>query len=247
MLHPFSTGLTALVTSSIAHTSKAPSKATLLSPPRLPPRAFPGSEEARLLGPLSPARINKIHLRYRNEQVGKVNAPVAVLLKQKGVPVDEEQARLILERTGLPELQLGSAMLDELERRTQVPLEMRPRVPRRLQGDYEYPPSVQPVGHFSSAPLRVHLPSPRTSKWKAPREITPRLLRRRYKIMLEDAPIVTATLAETDPTKEGDAKVSFGVTRSTWANKGVSHLPVMDAEDLWWLAGDPVKPKRGKP
>lgn len=189
------------------------------------------------MGPLSPQRINKIRLRFRNEQISKIRPPVAVEIKyatDKSRPL----GALELEQWGLDGVKLGSDALRQLEKLATVPLEMRPRPPKRLQTVEERtqlsPGPIPPLlPKFQRPGPRISAPSPPTSKWTDPRYLTPRFLRRRYQDILQRSPILTA-LVEGSKESATPPKVSFSVTRSPWATGGEGRLAVMSEEDLWW-------------
>jgi hypothetical protein len=252
--HAFAPALAALVTSPIAHTSNSPNAAALVSPPSLPARAIPLSEEARLLGPLSPQRITKIKLRYWNEQVGKLRAPIAILLR-KGSGVEDmsaEERAILLEKAGLlARDNIGSARLWALEHRTQVSVTAVPNPPRRVQS-FEERSAKSSLLHsnapfFRSSPSLVLPPTSNATKWHLPKRVTPRLMRRRFQNLLYDAPIVTVSLIASKPSRPDlstavastdNSRAAFNVTRSEWAKGGIGLLSSLSAEDLWWIERD---------
>ncbi|SCZ98919.1 BZ3500_MvSof-1268-A1-R1_Chr7-1g09315 [Microbotryum saponariae] len=136
-----SPSLRSLLTSPLSHTSRNPTAKQLDTPPTLPPRAFPHSEEARLMGPLIPQRVKAIRRRYWNSQTGKIKKPLAVLVQgsepgQEGEGMKRED---LLKKVGLVGLgqdleKVGRERLQLLERWTSVGRDERPRRSRRLRG-----------------------------------------------------------------------------------------------------------------
>ncbi|KDE09030.1 hypothetical protein MVLG_00750 [Microbotryum lychnidis-dioicae p1A1 Lamole] len=137
-----SPSLRSLLTSPLSHTSRNPTLKQLDTPPTLPPRAFPHSEEARLLGPLIPQRVKAIRKRYWNSQTGKIKKPLSVLVVQESEQEGEEERMKredLLKKVGLVGLgeeleKVGRERLQRLERLTCVPPGERPRRSRRLRG-----------------------------------------------------------------------------------------------------------------
>ncbi|KAK4057877.1 hypothetical protein OIO90_001096 [Microbotryomycetes sp. JL221] len=199
----FNPALASLVTSPLATTASRPPTLTQLStPPTLPPRAFPDSEEARLLGPLIPQRINAIKRRYWNNQMTKLIAPIAVKTINKSSNTDDVTSEDLapedtLRAAGLSGVQYDDGMqrLAELERKAVVAPHHRPRAPRRSQSKQERndtkgtaPASIRQSK--TDEDRRVFAPNFRAIKWGRPKTISNRLIRRRYQKVLEQAPIV---------------------------------------------------------
>ncbi|GAA5994115.1 uncharacterized protein JCM10292_001880 [Rhodotorula paludigena] len=253
----FPPALAALVTSSIAHTSRPPSTAQLTTPPTLPERADPTSEEARLLGPLTPERVRAIRRRWWNSQTGKIRAPLAVHVRRPGgedVRDVGEATRLLRDAglgSGLAEdlVRAGWSRLEQLERTAtskQVPLP-----PRRLQtaeqrATKHAPPEKLALPRIEDAQRRVLSPSARNSKWHNPKQLTARLLRRRAEAVLEEGPVVvvhvpapSAAAEEQEgekkakvPSKKGGA--GFEVKRSELAHGEKGRVREMTDEERWW-------------
>ncbi|KAK4702314.1 hypothetical protein P7C70_g3912, partial [Phenoliferia sp. Uapishka_3] len=255
--HAFSPPLSALLSSPLAHLSRPPTPANLRSPPSLPPRADPSSEAARLLGPLTPQRINKIRLRYYNHQIGKLRAPIAVKVRglDGEVVEDAKRASVILEKAGLKGVDVagGWEMLEELEKKARVPDEAKPRLPRRLQtmeSKQTKGPAPKASTTQAQSPPRILSPSSKNTKWHLPNTISDRLLRRRYAEILKESPVVVFT--ESRGSGE-EKKTGFTVVNSPWAKGGVGHQGNMSEEDLWWLkmdeglgGGDDKRKNKGK-
>jgi hypothetical protein len=240
--------LAALVTSSIAHTARAPTPSQLLNPPTLPARADPSSEDARLLGQLIPQRIRAIKRRYWNSQTGKLRAPIALRLHtDTGEVVDPEQASELLEKyTSLyippRAIALGRARLAELVEKADAPASTGPLPPRRLQTPDQRATrrnrdEQAPVPRFTpprSDVLRVLKPSAANSKWHLPKSVTARLLRRRMQESLAQAPIMEVKLASSQK-EEGDGYTpKYNVVRHEAAKGEKGRYRLQTAEERWW-------------
>lgn len=246
----------------------------------MPARANPDSEEARLLGRLSERRINKIRLRYWNEQVGKLKAPIAVILGRKETVVIESpkaeademsspERMAMLEKAGLsPWTRTGRARLDEMEAKTMAPLHSLPRLPRRLQSMEERARKVKSVSDDEATPFvrspppLILAPSSNTTKWRRPKHITPRLLRRRFQGLLYESPVVTislssprgspsdrrpsaaASLPSLVKPSDSNRRAVFSVSRSEHSTGGTGLMSNLSLEDLWWI--DSNKEVEGK-
>jgi len=160
----YSPELSTLLTSVHARTITKPLKsAALVTPPTLPERAEPTSEEARLLGPFSRRREVNIRWRYYVAEVKKTYYPLEVT-KPNGV---SETTRL--RETGAEEL----GLLKEVEQLAHSG-HMSPPVPRRQRGQAaELRDSENPLKH---------------SAFDSP--LAERFLRRRYRELLSRIPIL---------------------------------------------------------
>lgn len=213
-----------------------------------------------MLGPLIPQRINAIRRRYFNEQVGKLRAPLAVIVK--GVEGQADEVKLLKE-AGLAKVDLlrGRSMLTDLEDRASVREEEKPRPPRRLQtkeersvkGPAPRTSAVRPDDTIKFSERTVLQNSRKTTKWHRPKVQTARFLRRRYQKLLEQSPIVTveqvdeATAKKEKGKKDGvEGRVRFTVSRSPVAKGAVGRLAEMSEEDRWWIEQEPVG-KSSKP
>lgn len=91
----YSSELKALLTSSAARRKKPIDAKNLVSPPTLPTRADPTSEDARLLGPLSKRREVNIRWRYFTAEWQKIRPPLQVVVAGAGVsPGDISRAQI---------------------------------------------------------------------------------------------------------------------------------------------------------
>ncbi|KAL8277965.1 hypothetical protein RQP46_009597 [Phenoliferia psychrophenolica] len=247
--HAFSPSLSALLTSSISHTTRPPRPSHLISPPSLPPRADPSSEEARLLGPLTPQRVRAIRLRYWNSQTAKLRAPLAVQVRAAAGGENGQQlvrsagvASGVLQKAGVMgvDVEAGWRRLEELEGKARVPDDARPRVPRRLQTRDERttkgptPFATPPKPQQERKVPRILSPLANNTKWHLPKTLSPRLLRRRFAHVLDNSPILTVI-------ERAQGPVGFEVSKSTWAKGGMGHVGAMSEEDLWWIGMDDAK------
>lgn len=260
----FTPALAALVTSPLATTApKTHTPAQLVTPPSLPPRAFPDSEEARLLGPLIPQRIKAIRRRYWNDQVGKLRAPIAVEVSQSKQSDDNSAVSDILDAVGLDRVDhaQGQSRLAELEQKATVSVQRRPRVPRRLQSQTERatkgpaPIEVAKVCKTDSD-RRVFSPSRKNSKWHNPKTVTPRLMRRQYARVLSKSPVVHVEDARGDTPSSKPAKATkqtkpfqvpgFKISVGLSDKSGNGVLPLLSDEAKWWLERDRDRQQSGK-
>lgn len=246
--HSFPPPLAALVTSSIAHTARAPTPSQLLNPPTLPARADPTSEDARLLGQLIPQRVRAIKRRYWNSQTGKLRAPITLRLHtDTGEVVDPELASELLGKyTSLDipphKITLGRARLSELVEKANAPASSSPLPPRRLQSPDQRASrrsrdEEEALPRFASPRsdiLRVLKPSAANSKWHLPKSVTPRLLRRRMQESLAQAPVMDVKLGSSQK-EGGDAYTSkYNVVRHEAAKGEKGRYRLQTAEERWW-------------
>ncbi|KAK4055662.1 hypothetical protein OIV83_000208 [Microbotryomycetes sp. JL201] len=247
--HKFSPALAALVTSPIATSAaRAATLDNLKTPPSLPPRAFPDTEEARLLGPLTPQRTKAIRRRYWNMQTAKLAAPIAVNISRSDKqPVDDPLD--VLAAAGLQRIDLerGHVRLSELERKASVTANHMPRLPRRAANrrDSRHSIGTAPRSKMSKddSDRRVFPPSVHNTKWSRPHTITSRLMRRQYQRLLERSPVVTvqdgrasaspAGLARdaTKPFKIPGINISVGTSTK---HRG-KNMPVLREDELQWF------------
>lgn len=256
--YTFTPPIVALLTSPLSHSTRPPTRAQLASPPTLPARADPTSEEARLLGPLTPQRIKAIKRRYFNEQISKLRAPIAVRLRRKdGQPVKDEHLMLKYVGLGTVDLAKGQRVLGELELKAQIAEGATPRLPRRLQSPEQraskgvVPPRIKQ--EVADDQRRILSPSSKNSKWHLPKTLTPRLLRRRFQEILTNSPILVveqqqlpSTSSSPSPTSSIDkprpavkTPFTFSVAQSPFARGSVQRHPEMSAEDQWWEQQEP--------
>ncbi|KAF8519101.1 hypothetical protein BU17DRAFT_47936 [Hysterangium stoloniferum] len=161
----YSPELSTLLVSAHARTITKPLKpVALVTPPTLPERADPKSEEARLLGTLSRRREVNIRWRYYVAEVKKTYYPLE-LTKPNGV---SETSRF--RQTGAE----GLSLLKEVEQLASSG-HMSSPVPRRQRGKAAEPgDSENPLQHAASDS-----------------QFTKRFLRRRYRELLSRIPILT--------------------------------------------------------
>ncbi|GAA6061259.1 hypothetical protein JCM10212_000700 [Sporobolomyces blumeae] len=236
--------LAALVSSPISHVTRAIPAAKLASPPTLPERADPSSEEARLVGPLPQCRIDAIKRRWWNLQTGKVRAPVALKVVQDGIELDDpSRASEVLQEVddlfGLEhvDLEKGRGRLDLLESKATVPRPARPLPPRRLQTaeqkqDRHIPPQKASRPRLEDRDRRRSKPTSRNTKWHAPKQVTARLLRRRAAEMLDNAPVVVARVVRPN---DKSARLTFEVKRSEMAKAEKGRYDEVGNDVARWL------------
>lgn len=160
----YSPELTTLLTSVHARTLTKPLKPSALhTPPTLPSRADPSSEEARLLGPFSRRREVNIRWRYHTGEVKRTYYPLELTR-----PAEEPNTSRLRE-TGAEELKL----LEEVERLARSPHDGVP-MPRRER-------RTMPNHKRESQPFQAKFDSP----------LPTRFLRRRYRELLSRIPILT--------------------------------------------------------
>ncbi|GAA5865490.1 hypothetical protein JCM3774_005657 [Rhodotorula dairenensis] len=243
--YSFPPPLAALVTSPVAHTARPPTPTQLLTPPTLPARADPASEDARLLGSLIPQRVRAIKRRYWNSQTGKLRAPIALRVQtdDTGDVLDPERAHKLLEtyadvHVSPRAIAQGRERLTELVNKAATPTASRPLPPRRLQTAEQRAARTRATSRTLSPPatsaeLRTFKPLSADTKWHLPKTITPRLLRRRMQEVLAQAPILEVKLAS--PKKEGVAPaLKYGVTRHEAAKGEKGRYRPQTAEERWW-------------
>ncbi|GAA5958198.1 hypothetical protein JCM10213_001612 [Rhodosporidiobolus nylandii] len=257
--HTFPPPLAALVTSSLSHLSRPPTPSQLLTPPTLPERADPASEEARLLGPLTIQRESAVRRRWWNSQTGKIRAPVAIKVRRAdGSLVDDaKEAADALKAAGLPvqsapELEAGWARLAALNASAAASFAATPLPPRRLQTteqratSHPLPPPTREAAK-TDEDRRQFKPRARDSKWHPPKAVTSRLLRRVRQGVGEKAVVVTLGLppamaveaeAEKAAKKKKGGKAGapkWGVSLAGCARTGRERYREATAEDLWWM------------
>ncbi|BGP15255.1 hypothetical protein JCM10213v2_003215 [Rhodosporidiobolus nylandii] len=231
----------------------------LLTPPTLPERADPASEEARLLGPLTIQRESAVRRRWWNSQTGKIRAPVAIKVRRAdGSLVDDaKEAADALKAAGLPvqsapELEAGWARLAALNASAAASFAATPLPPRRLQTteqratSHPLPPPTREAAK-TDEDRRQFKPRARDSKWHPPKAVTSRLLRRVRQGVGEKAVVVTLGLppamaveaeAEKAAKKKKGGKAGapkWGVSLAGCARTGRERYREATAEDLWWM------------
>ncbi|KZT02405.1 uncharacterized protein LAESUDRAFT_752130 [Laetiporus sulphureus 93-53] len=110
--------LTALLTSTASRTTPPVNQKALQKPPKIPERANPNSEEAKLLGPFSKRREVNIRWRYYTEQVQRVLPPLQVEVEEQGAEGEPERRsnKVTLNRIGVRSVGMqDEGILEELQ------------------------------------------------------------------------------------------------------------------------------------
>lgn len=250
--YSFSPVLGALTSAAESHLSRPTTSAQLLTPPKLSARADPSSEEARLLGPMIPQRIQAVKRRYWHEQTGKVRPPLAVRIS---APSNVRLAdTLKAAQIGTLNLGRGVELLRELEGKARVPESDRPKPPRRLQTAEQRAaksssPRTDRVMARDDSALRISIPSRNPSKWHLPKTLSPRHLRRRFQEVLTRTPILkvvdhagkqekpgqSTTDTPRKQSKLSKSRFEFKVSRSDARLDGLDRVPEAGAETMWHL------------
>lgn len=202
----YSTELKALLTS--AYSRKNPLKdKDLAFPPTLPERARPGSEEAKLLGPLSKRREVNTRWRFFTTEVNKVLPPLQISVEppssDSGTNGDATQPRCF----GFEETNLLQQVFD---------LAGYPCISPSPTIRWQRGPGTTP--ERSSNPFDGKLPV----RW----------LRRRYRELLGRLPILTY-----HPAKSESHSYTVSIPRNALMGGKLqtSRLRFVDGEDLAWL------------
>ncbi|KAJ7786126.1 hypothetical protein B0H16DRAFT_18455 [Mycena metata] len=188
----YSDELQALLTSSESRMSKVLPKRQLESPPKLPPRANPQSEEARLLGPFSKRRETNTRWRFFTEEWQKVKPPLEVVVDAESYGSTLDNVRSV----GIRSLPLqGLSVFSDVE-----------ALARTRQENVR---SKDP-----------HMPS---------KPHPPRWLRRRYRTLLDNLPILTYKKSEGQTPRYS---VSLSPSR---ISSRETNAAIADSSDLKWL------------
>lgn len=169
--------LKSLLCSDIARTTKALTPKKLVTPPKLPERADPKSEEARLLGPFSKRREVNMRWRFYTTEIKKVLPPLQLQVEEKraqGTTLKTDPDTV--NNLGIRPIGFqGQGVFEEVARiaGNLVPLMNLPRRERQAQGEGSPPTTGSP--HFSSLPRGSTL--------------SPRFVRRRFQTLLFKLPI----------------------------------------------------------
>jgi hypothetical protein len=210
--------LTALLTSPISRDKKHLDAAWLVSPPTLPERANPLSEEARILGPFSKRRQVNIRWRFFTTEWKKILPPLQVVLQGVSSPNDrfsqvsdkESLARAGIRAVGMQ----GAGVFEEIEKLA-APL---PATPTRRQRN---------IGHGHTGMVA---PSDSSTETRFPR----RWLRRRFRLLLARLPILTCPRE-----KQGDTgKYQVSLSREAIVPSrhfGGKRQAEVDDVDVTWL------------
>ncbi|KAJ6604475.1 hypothetical protein DFH09DRAFT_1122817 [Mycena vulgaris] len=111
----YSKELKALLTSGESRTTRALVERQLHSPPKLPARADPASEEARLLGPFSKRRETNTRWRYFVAEVQKARPPLQVVVENG--PANSGVAPDDVHRAGIRSLPMqGRLVFEDVEK-----------------------------------------------------------------------------------------------------------------------------------
>lgn len=186
--------------------SKPLKKAHFQTPPKLPPRADPNSEEARLLGPFSKRREVNIRWRYFTEQTRRASLPLQVVVYDKATGKKETSPEA-LKRAGIEPLGLQDAGIYEEALALAGPKLRRPPLPKR-----------------ESQALR---PEDSTTSSELPR----RFLRRRFQQLVSKIPVLTYTYNSADASKPG----AYSVSVNAFPTQGSQQLVTADDSLLEWL------------
>ncbi|KAH8119931.1 hypothetical protein DFH11DRAFT_18696 [Phellopilus nigrolimitatus] len=178
----FSRELTALLTSPHARMTKIIRPSHLNTPPTLPPRADPMSEEARLLGPFSKRREVNIRWRYFTTESRKVFPPFEVSV-QRGDMVDggvhwvKSNRRADVLDLGLLEGGFqGEGLLEKLE---------------SMAGDLKHPPKTRRERKTRAKESGMDIRNDLDSNISDDITLPTRFLRRRHQVLLGSIPLLT--------------------------------------------------------
>jgi hypothetical protein len=212
--------LTALLLSPYTRPSgKMPKPPHLLSPPTLPPRASPSSEDARLFGPFSKRREVNIRWRYFSYQRNRLYPPLEVSVKQQGTQETSSQEDALLGARIRGVGMQTAGQLDEVKLLA-GPASEKPPAPRRI--DQIYLP---------------HTPSSATDR----RSLPNRFLRRRYRELLGRIPVLTYSYVPGESVTSNDYptgkyEVSLAPTAlSQYVRQETVHSQELDVVDLAWF------------
>jgi hypothetical protein len=176
------------------------------------------------------------------EEVGDAETASRLLAAQAGLRISPEhlvkgwrRAWDVQTKSASPNPKLPPRRLQTAEQRQNRPPPLPSTSPRRIVPDDARHPLV---------------PAFDTTKWKKPRIIRPRLLRRRVQLMLQKMPTLTVRLPEVvsdhfDATKEPGGKdrskePKFTVALSDKAAGEKGRYREMTEEERWWLDKETV-------
>ena len=201
-------------------TGKAPRPSHFISPPTLPTRARPSSEDARLFGPFSKRRDANIRWRYFSLNWKRLYPPLEVSVKQQGTleASSKEDALLGARIRGVGMQTAGQ--LDEIKSLA-GPASEKPPAPRRID--------------------QIYLPRTRTST-SGQQSLPNRFLRRRYRELLGRIPVLTytyvpggsVTSSNAYPTGKYEVTLEHNAI-SPYVRQGTVHSQELDAVDLAWF------------
>lgn len=217
----YSPELTALLLSPYSRLSgKIPKPPHLLSPPTLPPRADPSSEDARLFGPFSKRREVNIRWRYFSYQWKRLYPPLEVSVKQRGAQETSSREDALLS-AGIRGVGMQTAGLLEELKLLAGPVSVRPPAPRR----------ADPVYHLRAS-----------SCGPDGRALPNRFLRRRYRELLGRIPVLTYSYVPSESAigsnnyPKGKYEVSLDhAALSRHRRCETAHSQELDGVDLAWF------------
>jgi len=226
----YSPELTALLTSTHSRTTKALQNANLESPPIMPPRADPSSEETRLLGPFSKRREVNLHWRYFKREWKKVLPPLQLSVKEIS-DVNESSDKHDTARFGVRGVGLQGGRVLEEAQILAGPAWKPLSTPRRAKQRPESQNLNSPESAFTSS-----LPT----RW----------LRKRYQNLLGKVPILTYHTKERKighnnnrPTSRYEVSLAPSAI-SSHIRYGANRLPPVDEANLRWIQlAEEEKPK----
>ncbi|KIM88552.1 hypothetical protein PILCRDRAFT_813497 [Piloderma croceum F 1598] len=221
----YSPELTALLTSIHSRTTKPLDKNSIISPPVIPPRADPLSEEAQLLGPFSKRREVNLLWRYFKTEWKKVLPPLQVSIRE--IPDSLEMTNQSNDKhdpvgAGVRSVGLqDSGVLEEAQ---------------KLAG-----PAWKPLSTPRRARQRLDKEAPKPHESLFESGLPTRWLRKRYQDLLGRVPILTYCLQQqkVDQDKHrpaGHYKVSLAPSAlSSHIRYGANRLPPVDESNLSWI------------
>ncbi|KAI0094355.1 hypothetical protein BDY19DRAFT_879220 [Irpex rosettiformis] len=204
----FSPRLSALLMSSHSR-SKPLKKPYLQTPPTLPTRADPNSEEARLLGPLSKRREVNIRWRYFTQQSKRIALPLQVVTHDKASNTRGTD-HMALRGVGIESMGLQGTGIYEEALALAGPIQQRPPLTRRERNDQQEQATTQ-----GELPRRWH--------------------RRRFQHLVNKLPVLTYTYNSQDTSKPGNYSVSV----NSFPSKNSKHFVTADSSLLEWLPKSP--------
>lgn len=222
----YSPELAALLTSTHSRTTKALDKGNLKSPPILPTRVDPSSEDAGLLGPFSKRREVNMRWRYFRTEYSKVLPPLQLSVKEitESFQIKNESsekhsvASIGIRGVGLQ----GTGLLEraqELAGPAWKPLQTPHRTSRERESQY--------LKESDEGAFQSNLPT----RW----------LRKRYQGLLGKVPILTYTDKNQGGNNKGCSPAGrYEVTLapsaiSSHIRYGANRLPPVDDSSLAWI------------
>jgi hypothetical protein len=218
----YSPELTALLTSVDSRVKKALQKSYLITPPTLPVRADPSSEQARLLGPFSKRREVNIRWRYFSAEWRKVLPPLQLNLMEVMPTHNQVSATndaAALSRAGVRGIGMqGADVFQHVENLAGPSFIAKAPTRREKRIMLDNPSNPSP-----SLPPTETLPS----RW----------IRRRYRQLWGRLPILTYFPANQGNGGSGKYEVSLSQSAIT-PSRNRESLVEADAADMTWLKQD---------